>query len=260
MQWSRRIGAWGVTAGAACVALFCGVMVRSLFPLPSLSLALADKSAKAKSEPATAKATTIDGAEVAVLMIDGNEVLQLTATVGGLSPLERATIVAQRVNSAIAKGVSPREVKAREDKGVWKVVAADEVLITIDAEEARRAGLTPSAQAARWADSLAAALEKHYAKSGEVPGNPAAASKPEEPNEDKWVPIVSVLEGLKVGVARVTGPRSKVHLVQAVAQLETHFKDIAEIDVYLPISTKSPGEKLAIVHGASVTGLGDFDL
>ena len=63
-----------------------------------------------------------------------------------------------------------------------------------------------------------------------------------------------------MGVARVNGPRSKVKLVQAVAQIETHFKDFVEIDVYLPISTNVPGEKLDIVKGAAVTGLGDIEL
>ena len=69
-----------------------------------------------------------------------------------------------------------------------------------------------------------------------------------------------MLEGVKLGVARVNGPTSQVHLAQAVAQLETHWKDFLEIDVYIPISTKVPGKTIDRVKGVGVTGLGDIEI
>ena len=74
------------------------------------------------------------------------------------------------------------------------------------------------------------------------------------------IPPVVPITGVKLGLARVNGPRSRVHLVQAVAQLETHWKRNLEIDVFIPISTKVPGEKLDWVKGCAVTGLADIKL
>ena len=47
-------------------------------------------------------------------------------------------------------------------------------------------------------------------------------------------------------------------LVQAVAQLETNWKDHLDIDVFIPVSTKVPGKTIDRVKGCGVTGLGDF--
>jgi len=261
MRWSQRVRAWGGTVVAVLVSLACGILFRSMLHTGSPSVVFADKSAEAKTDPVEVKAMTVDGKEVGVITVNDREVLRLTTTLAGLSPLERANIVARRVNTAVAGGIAPADIQAKQMNGMWSVTAANKVLVTADPEEARRGGTTPAAQARTWADSLSKSLEKQHVSSDQAGSQHAATVwKPEEPYDDKWVPIVSALEGLKLGVARVNGPRSKVKLVQAVAQIETHFKDFVEIDVYLPISTNVPGEKLDIVKGAAVTGLGDIEL
>jgi len=95
-------------------------------------------------------------------------------------------------------------------------------------------------------------------ETGEEAVVPEAGWQSPEPYKNKIVPIVSVLEGIRIGVARINGPQSAVDQVQAVAQLETHYRDMVEIDVYVPISTKVPGQTLARVQGVGVTGLGDY--
>jgi len=82
--------------------------------------------------------------------------------------------------------------------------------------------------------------------------------QPEEPYKDKIVPIVSFGEGARLGIARVNGPQSAVDQVQAVAQLETSYKDYVDIEIYVPISTKVPGRILDRVQGVGVTGVGDL--
>ena len=82
--------------------------------------------------------------------------------------------------------------------------------------------------------------------------------QPEEPYKDKIVPIVSFGEGARLGIARVNGPQSAVDQVQAVAQLETSYKDYVDIEIYVPISTKVPGRTLDRVQGVGVTGVGDL--
>ena len=46
--------------------------------------------------------------------------------------------------------------------------------------------------------------------------------------------------------------------VQAVAQLETSYKDMLDVEVYIPISTKVPGQTLSRIQGVGVTGVGDL--
>jgi len=90
---------------------------------------------------------------------------------------------------------------------------------------------------------------------------PTVASEewqPEESYKDKIVPIVSFGEGAHLGIARVNGPQSAVDQVQAVAQLDTSYKDYVDIEIYVPISTKVPGQTLSRVQGVGVTGVGDL--
>ena len=82
--------------------------------------------------------------------------------------------------------------------------------------------------------------------------------QPEEPYKDKIVAIVSFGEGARLGIARVNGPQSAVDQVQAVAQLETSYKDYVDIEIYVPISTKVPGQTLSRVQGVGITGVGDL--
>jgi len=92
---------------------------------------------------------------------------------------------------------------------------------------------------------------------------PTVASEewqPEEPYKDKIVAIVSLGEGARLGIARVNGPESAVDQVQAVAQLETSYKDYLDIEIYVPISTKVPGQTLSRVQGVGITGVGDLQI
>ena len=82
--------------------------------------------------------------------------------------------------------------------------------------------------------------------------------QPSEPYRDKVVGVVSVGEGTRVGIARVNGPASVVEQVQAVAQLETSYKDYLDVEIYVPISTRVPGHSLSRVQGVGVTGVGDL--
>ena len=90
--------------------------------------------------------------------------------------------------------------------------------------------------------------------------SPLALWHAAEPYDDKYVPVVSLLEGTRLGVARVNGPRSRLALTQAVAQFSIRFMDFFDIDIYIPISTRAPGQRLARVPGVGVTGLGDIRL
>jgi hypothetical protein len=95
-----------------------------------------------------------------------------------------------------------------------------------------------------------------------APQPAAAASEPPppppEPSGEKNAPIISVGRGVQVGIAKVKGPKSRVAQVQAVALLETKYKNVLELDIYVPIATKQPGKSLARVQGVGVVGLARY--
>ncbi len=130
-------------------------------------------------------------------------------------------------------------------------------------EEAGAQAAAEGAQAAEAGGEEAAGAEAKSEEKTEKSEEAQAASaewEPPEPYDKKIVPIISVGEGIQVGVAQVKGPRSRVKLVQACALLETHYKRTLEIDIYVPISTKKPGKTLARVQGVGVVALGKYKL
>lgn len=209
---------------------------------------------------AEAKKVMMGQQEVGALLVNGKEILRFTRGAVGLSPVERAAIVAERLRTAVGQGALPQDIRATTVYDMWVVQVSETLLVTVNDEDATEASTTPQALAQAWASALADAVRSYYASAGAPIAPPVEEWKPQEPYDEKWVPIVSVLEGLKVGLARVNGPTSRVRQVQAVAQLETHWKDYLEIDIYLPISTKVPGKTLDRIEGCGVTGLADIDL
>jgi len=84
------------------------------------------------------------------------------------------------------------------------------------------------------------------------------APEPTEVLADKFVPILSAGEGVRVGVARVSGPKSAVDTVKAVAQIEGEYKRIARGRLFVPVATEEVVKDLKRVYGVSVTGYADL--
>ena len=64
------------------------------------------------------------------------------------------------------------------------------------------------------------------------------------------VPIVSVGNNGYIGAAQVTGPASEVERVQAVAQLEASFNNVARVKGLVPIDSTNP------VNATRIQGVG----
>jgi len=277
---------------AAALAFGAGRLVGSLAP----NLGPASASAQETSEEPTAQEPapwegpwaeavkiTVEDQEFGRLEIGGVEVLTVQTSAGGLSAYERCGIVAMRINDALRDGFPPIAFTSDVINGMAVVNVEDRIIITVDDAQAGIMGMTTPQVAAQWAQAIVAAFatpppttdepggEEAEAVGEEETGEQAAPPAeeepvgeaewtPPEPYDDKFVPVLSALEGIKLGVARVNGPKSELSKVQAVVQLETHFKELLEIDVYVPISTKVPGKTLARVQGVAVTGLVDIKL
>ena len=266
----------GVVVGCA-VAFYAGTVVRNYLGagVPTVyAEALAATEVPESVPEVVAERLWVNNEEQGVLKVGVDELLSIQTSASGLTGYERAMIVAKRMNDALLAGITPGEVQSVQEAGIWVVKVADKALITVNPEEADRAGLSRAQLAERWANEITVGLllsppseevaEVTTAEPTEAVEQstvePAGEWQPAEPYRDKIVPIISALEGTRIGIARVNGPQSAVNRVQAVVQLETHYKKALEIDVYVPISTKVPGRTLARVQGVGVTGLGDLQL
>ncbi len=241
----------------AAAALFALSAVYSGSPVPVSSPAYAEADA---GQQATTHVVSGTGGEVA---IDGSVVIRMRAPAGGYSADERAEIIRERLRALVAAGIEPEGVYAGMMRGFPAVMAGDSLIITADAEHARMNRSTQAQLAEEWATRVASALggepgESELTTPITQPGD--GAWVPTEPYEDKDVPIISLGRGKRVGMARVTGPTSKVKLVQAVVQIESNLQKFGDVEVYVPISTEVPGSTIDRVNECAVVGLADIGL
>ena len=294
----RKLLAAAVILVAGAVAFYGGTVARGYLGADAAAAAAElEPAGETEADPqVVARRAWVGEEEQGVLEVAGEAVLQVQTTSGGLTGYERAMIMAKRINDELAVGTEPGEVAAEQMEEQWVVLMAQMPLVVVNDAEAGAVGRTPDQLAEHWASGITYALsglppsegtepqppeepvepvqaeegedlpptpeEEPEQESTEETGEEAEASEadwqPPEPYKNKIVPVISVLAGIRIGVARVNGPQSAVDQVQAVAQLETHYRDLVEIDVYVPISTKLPGQTLARVQGVGVTGLGDY--
>ena len=83
-------------------------------------------------------------------------------------------------------------------------------------------------------------------------------------NKTKVVPILSVGQGISAGAAQVSGPRSAVDQVQAVAQVEGNVRigTSLRLKALVPVSTRNVKSDIGLkrVYGVGITGLIDARL
>lgn len=205
---------------------------------------------------AEARSVDIDGAIVGEVLVNGKPVLRIRTYAGGLTPVERADVVARRLNELATK-LGTAKIHSGVVRSQAAVMADDELIVTADNAHAAMNGTTPSALAETWSANLASALGRPVAVAGEA-ATVAAVDTADEDQDKKVVPILSIGSGLRVGAALVVGPSSQVEKVKVVAQLEANFKG-ARIRGLVPIETESLKE-LHRVPETSVAGIADIKL
>ena len=226
---------------------------RSIAALAGVALLLPVALGRAGQEARArivARSRIIAGEPAGIVIVNGEEVIVLRSALGGSSPVERAQIVARRLQELDRQGrLTPAAVDSGTIDGTAVLLVDGVPVVTADSRVARDLGITPLQLAARWENNLRIAL-----RGGDVPepnGSPIAT---------KIVPILSVGTGLRVGVAQVTGERERLDNTRAVAQVELTFRRVVRARVLVPISTTSGLRDLDRVPGVAVTGIGDIRL
>ena len=94
------------------------------------------------------------------LLVNGVVVLRLRAGAGGLLPVQRAEVAAERLRTAVGAGLEPSGVLADTDTDRLnpRLKALGQVLATAGKEDAQGSGMSPAALARSWAAALRKAL------------------------------------------------------------------------------------------------------
>ena len=111
-------------------------------------------------KPYVESRTSADGRS-GELWVNGQIVLRLRTAQGITSPIERARIAADRLQTVIAQGLKPADVvmDAQTDKINPRLKAAGQVIATSSMDEAKGTAASPVGLAYQWAAQLKAALQ-----------------------------------------------------------------------------------------------------
>jgi hypothetical protein len=266
----RRVVPWLLLALGCVAAYAIGQALPGVLPGTPSGVALA-------ADEALAPVFAVQEGEQAGLstgkLLAGEQVLlEIVAAAGALNGHERALIVADRLNRRLEQGATTANFTAGVENGEGRLLFDQAtVILTVTEADAQQAGKSVPELTNQWTEAILGALPADAAPAAtdsapatDPPATTAQAQptewRPRERYDDKYVPVIGYANGVRVGVARVNGPVSKLARTQAVARLDLSFHDALQIEVYVPISTKEPGKKLARVQSVGVTGLGDLKL
>lgn len=222
------------------------------------------QSGAAPSAQVSYQTTIIGGQEVGEVLVDGSTVLRLHDTTGGLTPGQRAAIVAGRLQSSLANGYTWNDVRVGMMNGEQVLTMGNNMLVTVSAGEAAFAGSTPRMLALVWQNNVQSALNGAPVVATTPPvttGTPTTTtvagsteSWPDWTNPStRIVPIVGVgTPGVTIGFAQVSGPSAQVSQVRAVLQLDLQFQNFVRIYAYVPSSSLTG---LSRVQGTAVSAL-----
>lgn len=124
---------------------------------PQVTLRRSFQITAAAGEPPAAIGARAAG-PMGEVLVDGQVVLRMRAAAGGLSPVERAAIIAARLRTLVSEGMRQEELRVATVSGQAAVVARGRLVVTADTVHARLNRSTPAGLARLWRQQIAAAL------------------------------------------------------------------------------------------------------
>lgn len=220
--------------------------------------------ARAAEAFAVAREQRVADQWLGAVYVNGQLVMRLRSTPGQGSGSDQAAKVAQRLNELNARGsLSAADMQVRRRGNHALLLSRGNLIASVDPQQAKASGSLPLNLAQSWRNNLSSALRRSQVVGttpGVTRGQPVSLQVPAEETRTKIVPILSVGSALRVGVAQVSGPVSRVDEVKAVARFDTDYKDAVRIAVLVPIASENVVSNIRRVPAVSVTAVGDLKL
>jgi hypothetical protein len=196
------------------------------------------------------------------VLINGLFALRIPAPAGGMSPMERARIVAARLNQAFEQGMSWEDMRVSQIGGLWSVAIDSTLIATADVRSAQAYHMQTGALASRWARQTVVALggkPSMIAMQLQPIPTKVAGARAELPmswavSPTKTLPLLDASNGNRLGDVTVGGPSNRLESVNAVAMFE-YTQDDTIIRVFVPISGASITDQLMRVNGVGLVSI-----
>ena len=180
------------------------------------------------------------------VFVNGLFAIRIPASAGGMSPMQRAQAVADRLNRAFANGMTWQDMRVGQFQGLWGVGIGTQLIATADANSARAYRLSPGQLASRWARQTVIAMggqpQMIAAQLQPVPSMVAGARAEITPTwvttPAKTVPLLDAATGNEIGSVMVAGTRAQLNMVNAVIEYQS-TSDGATVWTFVPVTSTS---------------------
>lgn len=198
------------------------------------------------------------------VFVNGRFALRVPRAAGGLTPMRRARIVADRMRSAFAAGYTWNDMKVQQVNGLWTVAIGDRSIVTADRRSARAMGLSTGFLASRWARQSVVALGGQptmVAQAiGPFPEQMVAGSRQElgrlnwAVSPTKSVPMLDAATSSQSGNITVAGSKGLLAKVNSVVVFTTAI-DGATAYTFVPVTDTAVGTSMTRVNGVGVVNV-----
>ena len=197
------------------------------------------------------------------VFVDGRFAMRIPTSAGGMSPMQRAQSIADRIDRVFAQGMSWESMRVSRVSGLWAVTADGMIVATADVNSARAFRMQTSALASRWARQTVVAMggNPQMIAMQLQPISARVAGAREELATLNWmvspaksVPLLSAVDGSQIGNVMVGGSSSRLNMANAVVVYESSA-DNTTIRTFVPISSTSISDPLMRVQGVGLVGI-----
>ena len=180
------------------------------------------------------------------VLVNGIFAMRIPAAAGGMSPMERAQAVADRLDQAFASGMTWQDLRVSQFGGLWGVAIGSQLVATADKNSARAFGLPTGQLASRWANQTVIALggqpQMIASQLKPIPSMVAGARAEIVPtwttSQTKTVPLLDSETGNEMGSVMVAGTRTQLNKVNAVI-VYASTSDGANVWTFVPVTSRS---------------------
>lgn len=178
------------------------------------------------------------------VFVNGVFAMRVPASAGGLTPMQRAERIAERLNQAFAAGLTWQDTIVMQRNGLWTVNIGDNLIATADVNSARAFNTQTGELASRWARQSVVAMggQPQLIAQQLLPIAVGVAGEQVElgPNwqitPTRSVPLVNVADGQQIGSIMVAGAQNNLNNANAVA-LYAYSADGANVWQFVPTTS-----------------------
>lgn len=190
--------------------------------------------------------------------------MRVASSAGGMSPSQRAQVIANRLNSAFASGASWQNVQVAQVGNQWAVTLNGRLIATADQVSARALGVSPPTLASNWArQTVVASGGQPQAIAMQLQPVPqrVAGSQQQLGQPSMWcntltktVPFLSAASGSQLGEVTIGGSQNMLNMTNAVVGYQ-RMSGNAVVWAFVPITGSSTTGTLTRVNGVGLVSI-----